>query len=479
MKCPKCGFANPSGQNECRRCGVIFSRIKKPRKRSDKTVFKAAIPCQPPFGVLRKLILPLAVAKRFVHHIYDQILQILWSELSRDKTGYTTASNLIAVGFFSLFSVVLYYFRDYDTLILMALLAIWAIDYYTAKRGYKKAASVENIRLTKREDDRIDWDRIGPTGAIDHDVFDANGIKEIRIDQEFYRGGAFMEEIDDRWRMLLISTDGLHCLAYAHGDIKKVLSQAVRLSKKIKAPVKISNGEGKSAFIDHQWEDPYEFRFKRRKLLARERVGVRREPNGTVIHSKWTGENIRHFILTVLSRSGFLLFLLILTELMMPFGKIVYHGVLQQIGNAPPSLHLDISLSGILGVFWPQWHWMDYGELIVAIGPLVYSGRYLKRRKSLLIDSEKIRFHLDGDLITDIPTDDAHYPVFVNDLWPCLLIVGKRDVVVVENLQSEADYRAMMYAVEDAIDRARDSKKDGTSEDDSLPQGASDWPEEG
>ena len=472
MKCPKCSFANPSGQQECRRCGVIFSRIKKQRKRSDKTVFKATIPCQPPFGFFRKLIRPLAVAKRFVHHIYDQFLQILWSELSRDQIGYTTTSNLIAVGVFSFFSVVLYYFRDYDTLILVGLLAIWAIDYYTAKRDYKNAVSLVTIRLTRREDDRIDWDRIGPTGAIDHDVFDANGIEEIRIEQESYRGGAFMEKIDDRWRMLLISTDGLHCLLYAQGDIKKVLSQAVRLSKTIKAPVKISNSEGKSSLIDRQWEDPYEFRFKRKKLLAKEQIGVRQEPDATVIHSKWTGENIRHFILTVLSRSGFLLFLLILAKLMMPFGKIVYHGVLQQIGYAPP-----VSLSSIIGAFRPRWHWMDYGELIVAIGPLIYSGRYLKRRKSIRIDSGKIRFHLDGNLITEIPTEDAHYPVFVNHLWPCLLIVGKRDVVVVEDLQSEADYRAMMFAVEDAIDRAR--APETSDKDAPLPDGASDWPDDG
>ncbi len=441
--CPKCGFQTEKNATECMRCGIVFAKFEFLQPIGKKeTLFQSKVLLFEQ-GELSTRLRPFVVAKEYVETVYAKILESIWTELVKGENRLGGLDTVIAFVLFSLFSMLFYRLGEFDGLVILCAAAIWFGDNRAAKRAYEKAARYESILISRGTEKEYVYERRDPNGRPLYDMdFLGTEIKKIAILRKSVRGGAFMEVLDDVWRVSLVFQNNFELLAFEEKTIAKAVVRAQLLRGRFRVPVEFV-GALNERFLKNERKEDWE-----------KGLSVSRNDHGTEIRTKWNFQVFSRFAMNVMNRSGFLLFLLAMQGVMIRFGMLVDHYVAPYLGLDPARLEIDLSFGGMLSVFVPDLGPLDTVEYGLALALLVRSGMVLAKSREIAIDNKRIQYKVNKKIDSAMQTSDVKGVLLYEDPEPLVLVLGRKRVIEIDDLRDPDEYKAVYFGIKEGVEKA-------------------------
>ncbi len=400
-------------------------------------------------GLFADIIWPVVQVKNIFETIYDRILEMIWHELMGRRQSHSQVSELIAFLVFSVLALVFYYTRDYEDVIVLGLLSIWCCDYWVAKRTYLREEKYEEVTLRYQKNGKIHWKQVCHDGEIHALSIDRTTIGQVSIVRTALVGGAFQEFMGYVWRIYLTLDDGTDFLIAQQKAVNRAASTATKLAGYFNVPVIFIDSDGKSPFA---CDDSGPLLLKH-TIFSSGSITSEESAQSVRLTSGWNMKNIWLLLKKIVSKTGFFLFFLIMYGVLIRFGMFINSFIGPYLRLPVSPLVVNISFWGILGFFKPEGDWMDLIELTIALGFMVYSGWKLSRRKTISIDRNTTEFFIGRDKVAALKTREIHFPLFIKEPEPMLLILDNNRGIEIEELQTEYEFKALKAEIEKGIEK--------------------------
>jgi hypothetical protein len=421
MKCPNCGFDSAANTIDCIKCGIVFSKVKQRAKAGSPKVLLNSKVLSDEMRSWERALHPLAKVKNYIQLIYDQILSLMWDELMKGENRLDQTANLIVFLIFCVFSFFFYHLGDFNDLIIFALVFIWFLDYLLARYNYAHNKQYDRILLHRTGKENFKWRQKSHDNKRDFDAnFEASKIRHISIVQHQHFGGIFQEPIGFVWRISIALQDGTTLLLFEEKEIVQAVKKSKKVAKYFK--VRLEFPESEMSPYYRSGGSVYDSASLYREIKSQDVLDVEEKENMYTISTNWSLASIWYYFLTVLKKSGFLLFVLIVTAVMYRFGMLINHYIGPKLGLHVPPLHFHLSFKGVLSIFVPDFEWIDGIEFAFAIGIMIYSGLKLMQHRSFNIDREKIQVQQGRNKVIDLDFSKIAPPVTLKHRrpWYCL-----------------------------------------------------------
>jgi hypothetical protein len=189
----------------------------------------------------------------------------------------------------------------------------------------------------------------------------------------------------------------------------------------------------------------------RKKLGAPGKISIKKDGERLSIFSTWNLRSVLRMGGKVFQTSGFLLFLLIMEGVLFRYGILLNWMLGPYLGVQGPALYLDLSFSGILGLFTPEGGWLEMIEVTAVVGLMLSQAWRMSRRKCLTIDSHMTTYEIGRATVGKLLTPDLEFPLFISEPEPLLLILDQKSAIEIADLQTTYEFQAFMTAIEDGI----------------------------
>ena len=388
-----------------------------------------------------RLLWPIAQLKQILQAFYELLLSRLWAELTQRQQRTSTGATLLLSGVFAVLSLFVYYTRDHDLLIFVSVLLLWAIDVSLAKGHYAKGKHHKQL-----------WLKILPNEAeitLQH----ANGEQQqtqfvrtqalrIEIVQAAVRGGAFQEKLGWVWRVYLVRRDHSRCLVYEKRQAIAALRGAKQLSRQFfQVPIVFAHSEGLGPYAATPLDPNLHHQYQQNLPST-----LQRQTSAGQWHlcTQWNHRSFSHMAGEVLRQSGFLLFLIIVANLLQFAGGILHATVITSFAQ-PIGANITFEAMAFE---------LDLPDLIeggFALALIMFKGFQVSQEDHVLIDPKQLTFRLNNRPIGQLNTTTIETVVYVKSPQPCLLICDRHEAIQLDSLQTEEEFRALMVALNGAI----------------------------
>lgn len=388
-------------------------------------------------GTFAKLIFPLVQVKKLFEVIYSFLLQTIWSELFEGKKLNNDTANFIAFIAFCLLSLIVFYIQDYISIILMVSFVIWYIDVWFAKKYYLESPTL-TATLTSLDEDTLQWRMTLPTQKAIQSKFTRNQIKEIGIVSRQVYGGAFEESLGIVWQIEIHLYDGAILLIHEEKTALNALKTAKTLANAFQVALFFADTEGNGDYAEKAIA---------MDSLETQGIIVQKTPSKWHIGSKWRLSHSWQLLKQILKKSGFFLFLVMMTGFMIKFGGYVnfilanYLNI--NIGN--------YSIPGLLAWLEPEFELIDIIELAIAILLIIYQGFRMSQEKHIYIDQFYLKYFINNRKIAQLNTSNIESVLLVKHPEISILVLGEGTEITITNLQQEKEYKAMLLQIADGI----------------------------
>lgn len=386
-------------------------------------------------------ILPFVACKKFFQTLFRLSLGLLWSELIEGKTADSLLTFVTFLAFCVL-SLVSYYCRDYAGLILFVFCLLWFVDYQTARQ---KVFNGKHVLLTAVEcrGEWAVWQRQIPDGRTEYIKFPKNQVAQISLVRTQVRGGAFQEILGTAWQVYLTLCDRSEWLVDETWDTTAAFKKANQLSEYFAVPAVVLASEGAGKYA----AEPLDLPNVIQKGQLCSTIRCQKSVQQWHIYSEWQALSTWQLGSQILQRFGFLLFAVIVANLMIQLG-----GLLHFVG----SVWFNQPVAGTwLNIFNLTMRWQAILELIAALGIMVYKGAQISREEHLYITPDKLTFFLNTQQVDRIETPAIESVLFLKQPLPSLLILAQDQAIEIRELQQPSEFRAMLLQLNEALAAVR------------------------
>ncbi len=409
---------------------------------------------QPP--AYAPLLKPIVLIKKGFSALYQLLLQVIWAELVKGKQTDSLLSALLFL-LLCVCSLVVYRFGALQQPITIAFLLIWTIDrqiaLYEFRYRFRSAGSRSIIHLHGSEHWLV-WDQQLPDGQHNHLKLRQTEIEQITIHRSELYGGVFDDRLGVVWQINLRLCDASELLVDEQRQVSRALDIARSLAGQLHVPIafKQSEGQGKLA-----WEPIDEGMMRSRPAdgliefseTFPKTIQVQRTAQQWQISSRWRWISGWLLIQQIGQRTGFLLFVLWMSNFMVYWGAFL-HFLLIAPGESSSLFDL---IGDLIGLLIPPWKWTIALELGFTLLVLLIQGARLSFEEHLLLNRNRLTFYRNTKPLAQISLDAIEATLWVKQPDPVLLIVmsdsveGDR-VIEIDGLQREIEFRAMLIALD-------------------------------
>ena len=426
------------------------------KKREKKTLYQSTRSYQEAGGY-QYLIWPIVKFKQISEAIFDTILTMIWNELMGAKYQPGQAGQIVAFLIFSALAFVMPHLPDgaKDTALFIGILC-WLGDRFLAQNGYLQTVKREKISLTHKDDSQFLWKKIDATGETFSLEIEKHLICGLSIQQETCFGGAFQEEFDSVWQLLLCLDDGADLLLDEREELMPLFRNAKKLAKELETTLIFSGSEGEGALAAGEPRLARSTVEMSLKHFSPGKMRVERGDGGVELISRWNLKSVSHFLGATIHDSGFLLFLLIMEGVLQRYGTLLNWLIGPYFGIHGTELVLDISFLGVLSIFSPDAGFLDLAETAGALSVIVHYGWKLSRPKRVSIDTQTLRYFVGRRQEGELKTPQLEAPLFLGSPEPRILLMDQQKAVQIEHLQTENEYRGLMMNIQEAMEGLKD-----------------------
>ncbi|NJN88270.1 MAG: hypothetical protein HC881_20730 [Leptolyngbyaceae cyanobacterium SL_7_1] len=133
--------------------------------------------------------------------------------------------------------------RNYDSLLILALIGIWLIDYGLAHIHYRRASS-QTISLSCRSQWCV-WQMEAQPN--DRQKFRLTDVRQVEIARVFLRGGVFQTRIASAWQITLVFLNGT--LPFSQEPTAwQALRQGKALATYLSVPLQFAHSQGQNNY---------------------------------------------------------------------------------------------------------------------------------------------------------------------------------------------------------------------------------------
>jgi hypothetical protein len=402
-----------------------------------------------PSSMYGRLILPLVLMKRGMTQVYNLLLHMLWLSFTH-KQSYNVMTIFFGVIAFVMLSLLSYWGRSYDGLLLAGFLSIWVLDYVFAQSEYfhgnQRVLNILTCQSTK-----VIWEQRSPTQKNKWAQFQKETVSHIETIQVPIIGGEFKSVITHAWQVQVILTNGTSKFPiYQEDNAAVAYCKGETLANYFGVPFKFAYSQGQSSCATQ----PLDLHRLRSLETFPKTIQIRSSSQRWRIDSQWHFSSSGLLLWQVLEESGFLLFVVIVINLMICVGKVINYLYLAKIGSASLNLLIDPNFSWLSWIL-DDFDWLTLGEFGFTIALMVMKGAELSREEHLSLTRETLQFSLGTQLIATMPISSIIATLFVEHPQPLILILNREQAITIPGLQRPIEFRALLFKLDEAIAQLR------------------------
>lgn len=409
------------------------------------------------------LISPFAQIKKLFQSLYFFILKIMWSELIYGEKKENEWAGILLFFLFLFLSWLTYLGQVYFTWVLTSFFIAWYVDYGLAKSDYQKGKYNIPIYLLHGDGDRLIWESKFPNQPLVKIEFNWAEIREIRISQSPVYGGAFQDKVGKVWQISLRKFDGTEWIIDEAKNVPKALYQAKIFQQWVNVPIVFNESQGLGNYAEfilqddmiasqnkiplifspHQHPENYgQYQVVKEAITKNylKYLGVNLKTNDHKwhIYSVWKLRNSWQLLKQIVQDSGFIIFILIMSRVMLICGSIIDHGLVNEtIGESSVNFFLSS------GTFF---------SVAIAVVIMIYKGWQLSRVKHCFLDHHFLKVMLDNKILGKLKLTEIEAVLLLTDPEPEILVFTLKDAIILPKLQRKEDSQFYVRCLQEGID---------------------------
>lgn len=377
--------------------------------------------------------------RRVITLPYDLIVQLVWSSFTQGRV-YEASLSMVAIVLFCLLSVLFYYLRNYDSLLIFALVLLWLVDYALAQRHYRHSSS-QPITLSCQSGWGV-WQM--QSQPNDRKKFRVTAVSQIAIAQVHLRGGVFQTHMASVWQVTLVFV-GAELLFSQEQTANAAFQQGKALAKYLTVPLQFAHSQGQNSYA----AQPLVLQRLRHVTTFPKTIHAQSSSQAWRIDSRWRFSSFGVLLGQIFQEAGFLFFVVTIVNVMILVGKSLFTvGAIASGASFSPN---TLTVSALMSWGLVDFDWLEVVEAAIALSILVLKGAELSREEHLRVTKEMVQFSLDHQKIAEIPTGAIEATLFVEKPQLMLLILSQNQAIEIPGLQQEIEFRAMLCKLDEAL----------------------------
>ncbi|WP_150107025.1 hypothetical protein [Halothece sp. PCC 7418] len=367
--------------------------------------------------------------------IYDFILESIWKELIFGKTIENEATNLILFLIFSLFSLAIFHLQAYRGLILALFFTLWLIDRAIAQNYYNKPKNKFLVAL-KITDDKLESRQYLPKGQTIDLEFDRARIKEVAIFPRTLYSDGFQAEIKQCWQVLIFLQDDTDLLVSEETTPEKALTKAKQLANLLEIPIIFLDSEGNHPYATNELSPSTESNSNT--------IKVNSKSNKYHLYSQWRLRDSWQLLKQILVKSGFLIFVIIITNFMVRFGAIVDAFLTPFLSQQQTIIYWP----SITQWFSPNFDLESYLEIGLAVGIIIFQGARMSRTQQIYLDQSLLKYYVGKQKQGQLKTPEIEAVILIPEPDLIVLVIAKNQALMIESLPNPDAHREIVAKLE-------------------------------
>lgn len=340
-------------------------------------------------GLIAFLLAPFIWLQMYFFALEAWLFAFLHDELfnKQDNAKYTQLTHLLAFVCFSVFCLLAYY-KTLDEYISLILYSLWLINYFCVK--FKTGLYVNKpawIRLESKTD-YWQWNLIAKNQHQQNQTLYPQQIKSVLIAAATYGDVSFRNQLLQTWHVYIQTKDEQQWVIYQESSIQQALEKATTLAAQLNTQVKIAESYGTGMLPEIQIEP--------QNLISSVWNKIHRGQT-VIMYKNFSTVSLLHWLKDLFMQIKDFLFIAILAGFMSRYGLLLMLLFGEQLGlPLPEVIYIDLSLSGMAGIFAPDFNGMAIFIFAVTI-LIMLKGIYKENRQhQIVIDNRHIQYSISG-----------------------------------------------------------------------------------
>ncbi len=411
---------------------------------------------------LSVLLWPLLQIKRIFDALYQTFLSLVWSELTgrQNQVGFMQLGALFLL--FCGLSLVIFYLRAYEAVIFLGLVGIWGCDYQWARWQYLSRRQRTQVSLSIAPEGCL-YRLSTPGQTITHRQFSSDRILQVLIRRTAILGGAFQSAVAERWQVTLYLQDRTQLRMYEEVNPRVALRHAQTIAAALPGtPVKFVESTGNNPYAMGLPQFQLAERYHHRAVPA---LKAQRTAQGWQLRTQWSHASFKLVMQRLFESVGFLLFVLLMTEMMENFGALLHGSTF--VYSDPEATRLMLIEAVKQLDLTPDWP--DLAEAAIALGVVLQQLVQLFRDQRLVITPDRVTYRRRQGTPIRIPLSTVQPPLMIGGSRPMVLLLGETNGIAFTGLASDEWLYGAWTRLQAGLAMAPDLRERPESEEGTAP----------
>jgi hypothetical protein len=398
---------------------------------------------QPHSSPYALIIFPWVQLKKLFQSLYALLLRLLWAELIEGEAKDNDLLSLLLFVFFLGLAWVSFRLTGLLPWLMLSFFVLWYLDYSIAYRAYGQGRYQRTVTLSLTEAQTLHWQTQLSRQAPLVMEFEPQQIRQLAITVREIRGGAFGEPLARVWQLQIILLDHSDWVIEEDVSLERILPLAHSLATRFAVRCIFAGSQGWGDYAE-RGIDTQQIALKNKEKAG---LGCRITAHKWYIFSRWRWHNSLALIKEIVQRSGFLIFVLLMSGLMVQIGGFLDNFFVARQAEEPIIINFYLPLRTIFaGYSWPT-----FLSVIAAIAVMVYRGWQLSRVKQSVIDRHFLRVSLEQESIGKLPTQEIISGLFLSTSPPMLWLLTPSQALAIPPLPCQEDNLRYLQAIYEGI----------------------------
>ncbi len=290
--------------------------------------------------------------------------------------------------------------------------------------------------ILEQRGDWLSWQR--HRDETEHAKFQITEVAQISVVPLQVYGGAFQEIVGIVWQVRLILHNQSEFLIHEAHSATNAFAKAEQLSHHFAVPVIVPGSEGNGQYAAESLNLARSL--QRTKVCPT--IRCQKSAQQWHLYSEWRASSSWRFLKEVVAKFGFLLFTVIVANLMIFLGGLLHFSLCRWF--VPEMI-------GQIELFPSRFNWIAILQLGLALAIMIYKGAKLSREEHLYITPDQLTFFIGSQRIAQVSTASIKALLFLQQPFPMLLVLTADQTIEICELQHETEFRALLSHLDSAI----------------------------